>query len=561
MDIIETTRRILTKVKDYILNSPWRSEYEAEIERVLLNIDQPCELAVVGLVKAGKSSFINALLGEDLTVVDVTEATATINYFRYGMVKDPEKPIKVVWNDGREEWQTRQFLDSLQGNTQEVLERAANIDHLEYFLPNELLEHITIVDTPGTNSVVKEHSDRLSDYLSQQNIQKSNNIKQRADAVIVLVGHVQKMGDEDVVNKFTDATNPFNFIGIMSKIDNEWEGKEGVTLEEECNQWKKRCTTYSERLNDRLHSIHPVSVLLHQKVEELLQNGRLIEIQSAIRQIKDKDYYDFLLRSSVAFEKKIEPDELESYYECIGLSLDARKRLTEGMPFTVFKVIADELYHHSITDAVAHLKKYAGMDALNQILQQQFFNRSRIMRCYSSLQKVHSIIAGILEIKIPLLRKNAPYKERILQEIDNMTFDFYRNKLDGTEFKSLLYHFVKNSIWTEQEYKSQISRVETLILDIENGIAQLTEANEKSEGLLLLQQNRDLFKEDEIRQLETIFGRNKMDIGILTRDDICQQKNAWAMKREFCSTDSKGLVRRKVIELALDFYDRLIDKI
>ena len=378
---------------------------------------------------------------------------------------------------------------------------------------------------------------------------------------IVLVGHVQKMGDEDVVNKFTDATNPFNFIGIMSKIDNEWEGKEGVTLEEECNQWKKRCTTYSERLNDRLHSIHPVSVLLHQKVEELLQNGRLIEIQSAIRQIKDKDYYDFLLRSSVAFEKKIEPDELESYYECIGLSLDARKRLTEGIPFTVFKVIADELYHHSITDAVAHLKKYAGMDALNQILQQQFFNRSRIMRCYSSLQKVHSIIAGILEIKIPLLRKNAPYKERILQEIDNLTFDFYRNKLDGTEFKSLLHHFVNNSIWTEQEYKSQINRVETLILDIENGIAQLTESNEKSEGLLLLQQNRDLFKEDEIKQLETIFGRNKTDIGILTRDDICQQKIAWAMKREYCSTDSKGRIRKRIIELALDFYDRLIDKI
>lgn len=96
---------------------------------------------------------------------------------------------------------------------------------------------------------------------------------------------------------------------------------------------------------------------------------------------------------------------------------------------------------------------------------------------------------------------------------------------------------------------------------IENGIAQLTESNEKSEGLLLLQQNRDLFKEDEIKQLETIFGRNKTDIGILTRDDICQQKIAWAMKREFCSTDSKGLVRRKIIELALDFYDRLIDKI
>ena len=96
MDIIETTRRILTKVKDYILNSPWRSEYEAEIERILLNIDQPCELAVVGQVKAGKSSFINALLGEDLAVVDDTEATATIKNIRYRVVNYPDKPINVV---------------------------------------------------------------------------------------------------------------------------------------------------------------------------------------------------------------------------------------------------------------------------------------------------------------------------------------------------------------------------------------------------------------------------------------------------------------------------------
>lgn len=561
MDITDITRHTLTKAKDYILNSPWRSEYEAEIERTILNLDQPCELAVVGQVKAGKSSFINALLGENLAVVDVTEATATINYFRYGVVKNPERPIKVVWNDGREEWQTRQFLDSLQGNTQDVLERAANIDHLEYFLPNELLEHITIVDTPGTNSVVKEHGHKLSDYLSQQNIQKSNNIKQRADAVIVLVGHVQKMGDEDVVNKFTDATNPFNFIGIMSKIDNEWEGKEGITLQEECEQWKKRCAAYSDRLNDRLHSIHPVSVLLYQKVEELLKSGRLAEIQFTIRQIKDKDYYDFLLRSSTAFEKKIEPEELESYYASIGLPLATRKRLIEGIPFTVFKVIAHELYHHSITDAVAHLKKYAGMDALNHILQQQFFNRSRIMRCYSSLQKVHSIIAEVIEIKIPRLRKNAPYKEKILQEIDNLSFDFYRNKSDETEFKLLLHNFAKKSIWTEQEYRSQVSKAETLILDIENGIAQLTESNEKSEGLLLLQQNRNLFKEDEIRQLETIFCRNKTDINILTREGICKQKTEWAMKREYCSTDSKGRIRKRIIELALDFYDRLIDKI
>ncbi|MHB1424406.1 MAG: dynamin family protein, partial [Gemmataceae bacterium] len=42
-------------------------------------VDKPCVLAVVGRMKAGKSTFINALLGEDLAPVGNTETTATIN--------------------------------------------------------------------------------------------------------------------------------------------------------------------------------------------------------------------------------------------------------------------------------------------------------------------------------------------------------------------------------------------------------------------------------------------------------------------------------------------------
>ena len=51
----------------------------AKIEHLATRGHQTCVVAVVGRVKAGKSTFINALLGEDLAKVGPTETTATIN--------------------------------------------------------------------------------------------------------------------------------------------------------------------------------------------------------------------------------------------------------------------------------------------------------------------------------------------------------------------------------------------------------------------------------------------------------------------------------------------------
>lgn len=563
MNIIETTRAAIQQSKEYVRNTPWRADYEAEIARILFDLDTPCELAVVGQVKAGKSSFINALLGEELAIVDVTEATATINYFRYGLVKDKSRPIKVIWNDGREEWQTREFLDSLQGNTQEVLERASKIDHLEYFIPNEeILGNITIVDTPGTDSVVKEHSNRLADYLAQQNSWKSNNIKQRADAVIVLVGHVQRMGDEEVVNKFTDANNSFNFIGVMSKIDNEWEGRKQkeVSLKEEYGEWSKKCAVYSEKLNSRLHSIHPVSALLYQTLEQLIHSNRLAEIQHLIRQVDDKDFLDNLLSSSTAFEKEF-GQEIENELKRIGLSFETRKFMKGSIPFPIFRVIAYELYENELDVAIGNLRRFAGMDQLKDILQKQFFNRSRIIRCYSSLQKVHTILNDIMVFKIPNLRRNAPYKEKISRSIDNLVLGFCNSSSDKDNIKKLLLNAVEANFWTVAECEKQIGNAEAHMRELEQIMNQLKEPNSKAEGLLLLQQNRNLFSEDKVKQLESILDGNDDKTCVLTLEAVIRIKSYWFREKEYCDTDSnEGVIRKKIIELVIKSCDSLIHK-
>ena len=75
------TQQVIDHIISVLENSPWKDTYVSKFQRFRDEADMPCVLAVAGKVKAGKSSFLNALLGVDLAMVGTTETTATINYF------------------------------------------------------------------------------------------------------------------------------------------------------------------------------------------------------------------------------------------------------------------------------------------------------------------------------------------------------------------------------------------------------------------------------------------------------------------------------------------------
>ncbi|MEJ2082452.1 MAG: dynamin family protein, partial [Acidobacteriota bacterium] len=79
---------------------------------------------VVGEFNAGKSAFINALLGQPVLQEGVTPTTTRINLIKYGA----------------------------------TTERAVTEAALEVIsAPLDLLRDINIVDTPGTNAIHRQH--------------------------------------------------------------------------------------------------------------------------------------------------------------------------------------------------------------------------------------------------------------------------------------------------------------------------------------------------------------------------------------------------------------------
>jgi replication fork clamp-binding protein CrfC len=114
-------------------------------------------LLVLGDMKRGKSTFLNALIGENLLPSDVNPCTALLTILRYGS----EKKVTVYFNDGKspkqldfKSFKQNYTIDPAEAKRLEAEKKPAfpDIDCAVVEYPLPLLEKgIEIVDSPGLN--------------------------------------------------------------------------------------------------------------------------------------------------------------------------------------------------------------------------------------------------------------------------------------------------------------------------------------------------------------------------------------------------------------------------
>jgi len=114
-------------------------------------------LLVLGDMKRGKSTFLNALIGENLLPSDVNPCTALLTILRYGS----EKKVTVYFNDGKspklldfKSFKQNYTIDPAEAKRLEQEQKSAfpDIDCAVVEYPLSLLEKgIEIVDSPGLN--------------------------------------------------------------------------------------------------------------------------------------------------------------------------------------------------------------------------------------------------------------------------------------------------------------------------------------------------------------------------------------------------------------------------
>jgi len=116
---------------------------------------RPLLLAIVGEFNAGKSTFINALIGADVAPTGVLPTTATLHHLRWA----PDPIARIFFVSGHEPPERIVPLGELRATLRSLASLAPEaVRRVELLMPLEFLVRVEILDTPGFNAPDPHHT-------------------------------------------------------------------------------------------------------------------------------------------------------------------------------------------------------------------------------------------------------------------------------------------------------------------------------------------------------------------------------------------------------------------
>jgi GTPase SAR1 family protein/uncharacterized membrane-anchored protein YhcB (DUF1043 family) len=237
--ILDTVDGLIAKGAAYELPSPPGAL--AVCRRRLA--DKSYQVLVVGEVKRGKSSFVNALIGQDIVPTDVDVATSQV--FRISRAE--HEAYRIRFEDDSEQEIKREDLPRYGSQVVADAEGTPGLDQIirwiEIDVPVRFLPRGTsILDTPGLGGLYEHHAE-----ITQRHIP-------RADAVIFVLDATRPIVDQELkyVDEIAKTTSSIFFI--QTKIDlcrtRQWQEVQGRNQE-----------ILRERFHDRLSDVRvwPIS--------------------------------------------------------------------------------------------------------------------------------------------------------------------------------------------------------------------------------------------------------------------------------------------------------------
>ena len=149
LETLATERLLLNDLTQLLARDGAPPEDTRETRSALRGLEESFLLVVVGEFNAGKSSLLNALLGADILEEGVTPTTDRISILVHGS-EDKSAPYVNV-------------LENTPGlNIDEFVTRRE--------LPYQFLEGVALVDTPGTNAVIRRHQALTEGFLPRADL-------------------------------------------------------------------------------------------------------------------------------------------------------------------------------------------------------------------------------------------------------------------------------------------------------------------------------------------------------------------------------------------------------
>lgn len=334
-------------------------------------LEEPLRLAIAGRVKAGKSTLLNALVGEELAPTDAGECTKVVTWYI-----GADRPLAVVHrhDGGSAERPYRRDHGSIEVDLGVPAEA---VEHLEIRWPTSRLRDVTLIDTPGIASLSVEVSARTSVLLGNDEGAPSV-----ADAVLYLLRHAHS-SDVHFLEAFHDDElargSPVNAVGVLSRADEIGSCRRDAL--EIAARIATRYTT-DARMRRLCPLVIPVAGLLGQAGATLREDE--FRALARIAELPRKEADDLLLTAGrfAADEAALPLTPLERQHLLYRLGLF-------GVRLAVDRIRDGEA--PSAHRLAARLTADGGLDRLREVLIHQFTDRSRVLQVRSAIAVLRAL--------------------------------------------------------------------------------------------------------------------------------------------------------------------------
>jgi len=370
MTLIDSARAVLGHAADVFEGTPKEATVRAAIDR----LDGPLRVAIAGRVKAGKSTLLNALVGEQLAPTDAGECTKIVTWYQDGLTYG----VRIHPVDG-EPGHARFSRDDGAIDVDLGGRQVTEIDRIVIDWPSASLREMTLIDTPGIASLSHDISERTHAFLAPDDERPTE-----ADAVLYLLRHLHA-SDIRFLEAFHDdevaQATPINAIGVLSRADEIGVGR--LDSLESASRIARRLS-HDPQLRKLCQTVIPVAGLLGQAGTSLTEDEFRALARLARLPAEERDSLLMSVDRFVAEDSSIDvllPAERAHLLDRFGLfgvrlSIEA---IGDGSVST-----AGEL--------ATVLRSASGIDELRDTLFSQFAGRRDVLKARSALLTLDALL-------------------------------------------------------------------------------------------------------------------------------------------------------------------------
>ncbi|MDX1662257.1 MAG: dynamin family protein [Candidatus Promineifilaceae bacterium] len=214
-ELLKLTREVLGRLRDLLADAEASTQDRVALRESIRQLDEFFLLVIAGEFNSGKSAFINAVVGQPLLQEGVTPTTSQIHVLQWGEETNRTPREQGIWN---------------------------------HTAPIPLLQHINIVDTPGTNAILREHETLTREFIP------------RSDLVLFVTSADRPFSESEraFLTRIRDWGK--KIVLIINKIDI-------LPTEEEVNEVVQFVSDAGHRLVGDIAAVFPVSAKLAQQAK------------------------------------------------------------------------------------------------------------------------------------------------------------------------------------------------------------------------------------------------------------------------------------------------------